>query len=182
MARSNRKRGPFSRPPARRRRGAGRDWWMRTTEEIYVYRTRKPHAPIGLPFLSRHFAYGGRTVDPAARHREHTVGGRGGRFGNKPPQPWSNLEPTRHVVFPLKSRTRLTTHLLEVLVIRGLLCVYNHQHNLGNPRRISLRRARVQRVLRDKFGRAAMAGELVGRYLVLSIIVALIIYIWSVSS
>ena len=173
-----RKRSPFSRPSARRRKGAGRDWWVRTTEEIYVYRCRKPHAPVGLPFISRHFAYGGRTVDPKARDREHLVGGKG-RFGVRAPQPWSNLEPTRHVVFPLKSRTRLTTHLLEVLVIRGLLCVYNHQHNLANPRRISLRRARIQRVLRDKYGRVAMAGELIGRYLFLSIIAALAVYIWS---
>jgi hypothetical protein len=155
---------------------------MRTTEEIYVYRTRKPHAPLGLPLISRHFGYGGRTVDPERRHHEHTVGGRGGRFGNKPPQPWSTLEPKRYVVFKLKSRTRLTTHLLEVLVIRGLLCVYNHQHNLGNPRRISLKRAKVQRVLRDKYGKAAMAGELIGKWLIRAVLAFVIIYLWRLAS
>jgi len=158
-----------------------RDWWVRTTEEIYVYRTRKPWAPFGIRWLSRHFGYGGRTVDPKRRDREHLVGGPG-RFGNKPPQPWSDLEPERFVVFKLKSRTRLVTHLLEVLVIRGLMCVYNDKLNKLNPRRISLRRARVQRVLRDKYGRAAMAGELVGRWLLVLAGYLLASYVWSVLS
>jgi hypothetical protein len=172
----SRRRQPFRKP-----RPVGPAWWAPTTEEIYVYRTRKPWAPFGLRWLSRHFGYGGRTVDPQRRDREHIVGGPG-RFGNKPPQPWSDLEPKRYVVFKLKTRTRLTTHLLEVLVIRVLFCVYNDKLNKLNPRKISLRRARVQRVLRDKFGRSAMAGELFGRYLILSALVALAIYLWSVFS
>jgi hypothetical protein len=170
------RRQPFRQPRKRT------DWWAPTTEEIYVYRTRKPWAPFGLRWLSRHFGYGGRTTDPQARHHEHTVGGKGGRFGNRPPQPWSDLEPTRYVVFKLKTRTRLTTHLLEVLVIRVLFCVYNDKLNKLNPRKISLRRARVQRVLRDKFGRSAMAGELFGRYLLVSALVALATIVWRYAS
>ena len=178
---SRRKRSPFRRPAKRRTRRLSRDFWVRTTEEIYVYRTRKPWAPLGLPFLSRHFGYGGRTSDPIRRHQEHTVGGRG-RFGNRPPQPWSDLEPERYAIFKLKSRTELMTHFLEWLVIRGLFCVYNDKLNRGNPRRISLSRARWQRVLRDKYGRAAMTGELIGRLILLSLIVGTLVYIWSVLS
>jgi len=176
---SRRKRSPFRRPARKRNGRVRRSWWVRTTEEIYVYRTRKPRAPLGLPFISRHFGYGGRTSDPARRHHEHTVGGKG-RWGNRPAQPWSDLEPTRHVVFKLKSRTEFMTHLLEVLVIRGLLCVYNDKLNRGNPRRISLTRARWQRVLRDKYGRAAMWGELIGRYLIIlsTVVLSYLIYRW----
>jgi hypothetical protein len=165
-----------------RRKRRNRDWWVPTTEEIYVYRTRKPWSPLGLPLVSRHFGYGGRTTDPKARHHEHTVGGKGGRFGNRPAQPWADLEPKRHVVFPLKTRTKGMTSFLEKVVIRGLLCVYNDQFNHGNPRRISLSRARWQRVLRDKYGRAAMWGELMGRYLVLSGVLAVLYYLWSLIS
>ncbi len=170
-----RSRSPFSRPRKRR----NRDWWALTTEEIYVYRTDKPYAPFGkLGWFSRHFAYGGRTVDPEARNREHLVGGKG-RFGVRAPQPWSDLNPTRHVVFPLKTRTKGMTSFLEKVVIRGLLCVYNHQFNLANPRRISLTRARWQRVLRDKYGRSAMVGELIGHWFFPVSLVLLSVYLWS---
>jgi hypothetical protein len=174
-----RTRGVFSRPPQRRKRRKNRGWWELTTEEIYVYRCRKPYAPLGkLGFLSRHFAYGGRTVDPKSRDKEHLIGGKG-RFGYRAPQPWSDLEPKRYVVFKMKTRTKGMTSLLERVVIRGLFCVYNHQFNLANPRRISLSRARWQRVLRDKYGRSAMTGELIGRWLVPLVLSIVGVYLWS---
>lgn len=175
------KRDPFGRPGRRpaRRSPVRRDWWARTVEEVYVYRTRKPWAPFAwVRLFSRHFAYGGRTSDPKARHHEHVIGGPG-RWGNRPAQPWADLEPTRYVVFPLKSRTQLWTHLLEVFVIRVLFCVYNDKLNRYNPRRVSLSRARRQRFLRDTMGhRSAALASLSIRYVPLVLLSTLAIYVW----
>jgi hypothetical protein len=137
-----------------------RRWWQHTVEEIYVYRTQKPHAVVGLPFIGRHFAYGGRTNNPKRRDSEHLVGG--GRY-NAPPKPWADLRPRRYVVFRLKRRAELTTRLLELLVIRGLFPVYNVTHNMGNPRRIKPFKAARQRAHRDAYGTTARLAPAVLR-------------------
>lgn len=138
-----------------------RRWWQRTTEEIYVYRTRKPWAVWGLPVVGRHFAYGGRTNNPARRDMEHL---RGGGPYHAVAKPWADLLPRRYVVFRRKRRTELTTHLLEVLTIRLFMCVYNVQFNTGNPRRIKPHDALRQRRLRDSSGRWARLAAMGGRY------------------
>lgn len=120
-----------------------------TPGEVYAYRTRKPGALLGLPLLGRHWAYGGQTRNPKARHGEHIRGG--GRYG-RAAQPWADLSPKRYVLFRLAHCPQWVLDLVEVLVIRTLFPVYNVQHNRGNLRRVKPAMARLQRAQRDRMG------------------------------
>lgn len=142
------------RPPARR-------WWERTREEIYAYRTDKPHAPLGLPIIGRHWAYAGRTNNASRRHQEHVEGG--GRY-QAVAKPWADLRPKRRVIFRRKERTEAMTHFLELLAIKILLPVYNVDMNWTNPRRITPRQAKAQRFARDQFGTTARMSKLALRW------------------
>lgn len=113
---------------------------------IYVYRTRKPGAVLGLPVLGRHTAYVGQTRDLPTRHAEHLHGG--GRYGAAA-KPWADLKPRRYVVLKLRSCPQWVLNLTEVLLIRLLLPAYNVQHNRGNPRRITPRTAARMRTARE---------------------------------
>lgn len=113
---------------------------------VYVWRTKKPHAPIGLPIIGRHTAYVGQSSSHRHRERQHL--GLDIRYG-APAASWSDLEPKRYtlwVLFPGWRRARLAQ---EWLWIKLLMPVYNDQHNRWNPRRISRRQARAQREARD---------------------------------
>jgi hypothetical protein len=125
----------------------GPRWMM--SGEVYAYRVRKSHAVLGLPFLGRHWGYVGQTRNPKARHGEHLYGG--GRYGHLP-APWSDLKPQRYVLIRLKMCPQWLLNFLEFLAIRILCPVYNEKLNLGNPRRISRRRARRHRARRDLIG------------------------------
>jgi hypothetical protein len=139
--------------------------WGWTAEEIYVYRGRKPHAPIGLPVIGRHFVYGGRTCDPGARDSEHMTGV--SRRSSGEPSPWSDLDVRRYTVFSKKPRPEWLTAFLERLVIKGLFCVYNWQdRNRLNPRTIPPKKARVQRANRDRTGGFSTMSRFVFRVLV----------------
>lgn len=127
-------------------------WFDHTSEEIYGYRTRKPHAVVGLPFVGRHWAYVGRTARPDLRHREHMLGGGKWRVT---PKPWADLEPRRYVICRKKRRLEITTHFLEWFWIKVLLPAYNIQMNRTNPRRIKPWTASRQRALRDQYGTTA---------------------------
>jgi hypothetical protein len=113
---------------------------------VYVYRTRKPNALIGLPIVGRHFGYVGQSRNLKARHGEHLYGG--GRYG-KPPASWSDLKPKRYVLFKLPHCPQWLLDLMEFLFIRILFPVYNDKLNRGNPRRIDRKRAARMRVRRD---------------------------------
>jgi hypothetical protein len=160
--------------------GRQRGRWDRTCEEIYVYRTDKPSAVLGLPVIGRHFAYGGRTNDPKARHAEHMTG-RSRRTLVGRQQPWSDLRPRRYVVFRRKYRTEWMTDLLERVVIKGLLCVYNHMDRASwNPRYVSPRQAAAQRRTRDSLGKRKAAGlRLVLRWAIYLSILSVICYLLS---
>lgn len=116
---------------------------------VYVYRTRKPGALLGLPLLGRHTAYVGQTRNLSARHQEHMNGG--GRYGQEA-KPWADLSPRRYVVFRMRHCPQWVLNTVEVALIRLLCPVYNVAHNRGNPRRITPRRAKRQRLSRNTIG------------------------------
>jgi hypothetical protein len=131
-----------------------RHWWHHTSEEIYAYRTRKPHGFTRIPVIGTHWGYAGRTRNPKRRDAQH-------RYGyvwdgeRKPAQPWSDLITSRRVIFRRKRRMEITTHLLEMITIRVLFPVYNIQMNRTNPRRIKPWEAQAQRRYRNRYGRPA---------------------------
>jgi hypothetical protein len=143
-----------------------RRWWEKTSEEIYAYRTRKPHG-FGLPVVGRHWAYVGRTSVPHLRHSEHMVGG--GKWRAKP-KPWADLEPRRFVICRKKRRMEITTHFLEWFWIKVLMPVYNVSMNRTNPRRIKPWTQAAQRAHRNQYGQAAAVVPAVLKLSALSVV------------
>lgn len=113
---------------------------------VYVFRTRKPGAILGLPFLGRHFAYVGETTSFHHRIMQHVAGG--GRF-NAEQKHWADLDPKVALRIPLPPWKWLL-RTVETLVILLVWPVYNHRKNLWNPRRVSLSMAAMQRRTRDR--------------------------------
>lgn len=118
----------------------------------YLWRTRKPSAPFGLPIIGRHNGYVGETGSRFHRDRQHVVGG--GTY-RAVPKDWSDLDPKVHSLPCLFPNWEAARKVQERIYIRFLLPVYNDTHNHGNPRRISLSRARADRAARDAAGRSA---------------------------
>lgn len=143
--------------------------------QVYVWRTRKPGAILGLPIIGRHFGYGGQTRNPKMRDVEHLEGG--GRYGHTC-APWSDLAPKKYVVFKMKHCPQWLLNTVEFLVIKLLFPVYNHAHNLTNPRRIPIPTARAQRVARDARGWCFNVRGTLGPVAVL--LLAAAVYLWSV--
>jgi hypothetical protein len=128
---------------------------------VYVYRTRKPGAPFGLPIIGRHFAYVGQSKRLDIRHRQHS--------GKPLPwdryastgQPWSDLNP---VCYRLRLPPwRWLLLLVEALLIGLLWPVYNIKLNKHNPRRITAYRAIQMRATRDALARHAGPTQLLAR-------------------
>lgn len=117
----------------------------KTYGEIYMYRCRKPWLAL---IFKRHTAYVGQTRAPGMRHTEHMTGA--GRFGIKEPARWSDLEPKRYVLWRSDQVAQWRLNLMERLFIWALWPVYNHMHNLGNPRRITRSKALAMRTARDR--------------------------------
>lgn len=145
---------------------------------VYVFRTRRPgligrlypevvfsltcSAVIGLwllgmnPWLGlagallwpTHFAYVGESTAVQLRKSAHIDGG--GKFGATA-KPWADLVTSWHYL-PLPGAPKWVLRSVETVGILLLWPVYNHKKNLWNPRRISLRAAKVQRLSREKFG------------------------------
>lgn len=152
-----------------------RRWWERTREEVYAYRTDKPHAPVALPLIGRHWGYAGRTNNAKRRNQEHLVGG--GQYAAVA-KPWADLRPKRRVIFRMKSRTEAMTHFLEWITIKALLPVYNVDMNRTNPRRITPRQATAQRYARDQFGTTARLSKLGLRWISYVGLVAILWAVW----
>ncbi len=133
---------------------------------VYVWRTKKPHAPIGLPIIGRHFAYTGQSNSHRRREREHRFGSI--TYGSTPAS-WSDLDAKRYtiwILFPAWKRARL---IQEWLWIKLTFPVYNVQHNRGNPRRISKEQAAAQRAARDRRRARNPLGNLVVDILVTAV-------------
>lgn len=120
--------------------------WKR--QGVYVWRTRKPHAPLGLPLVGRHFAYVGQTSSRWHRDRQHGAGDT--RYGAQAAS-WSDLEPKVYALPCLFPQWRWSRELSE-LAWTWLLCpVYPERKQPPyNLRRISRHRAARMRARRDE--------------------------------
>lgn len=117
---------------------------------VYLFRTRKPHAPFGLPLLGRHNGYVGQTNSYAHRYEQHVKGG--GRYRVRAKE-WADLDPHFYRILPLPRWLFICTpwvvNILEALCILVLMPVYNDRLNGWNLRRISIKRQRAHRFMRD---------------------------------
>lgn len=136
---------------------------------LYVWRVDKPHAIIGLPFIGRHFGYGGMTNSYYWRGKQQLEGSE--KYGTAA-YSWSDLRPKRYKILPLpaclldskhKWRRRLVKGLETVMI--GLLCpVYNlDQQAPWNLRKISKSKALAQRKARDELGKTAKLARFIAR-------------------
>jgi hypothetical protein len=145
---------------------------------VYVIRTRKPSAVLGLPLIGRHVGYVGLTNSFIRRKKQHLEGDR--RY-NVSAKDWADLAPRFYPLIPLPD-WRWLLELVESLVIWALCPVYNVQKQAPwNLRKIQPSRARAQRVLRDSMGLTYRLGRSALRLLLLAGLVALALYVWSVT-
>lgn len=138
----------------RRRRG----WKERGN---YLVRTKKPHAPLGLPVIGRHNGYVGQSGSRYHRDRQHK-----GLDPRNAPSPWSDLEP-RWYALPSLPWWKWSRELSERMWIALLCPAYNVQGQAPwNLRRISKASAMRARAARD-----ARRLHAPGRQLVVDILV-----------
>lgn len=121
--------------------------WPGWAGGVYGYRTRKPGAWWGLPFIGRHWAYIGETTSFYHRGKQHIEGGGTYQAVRKN---WSDLDPKCYCL-PLPSWKWLLRSV-ETLAIVLTWPVYNIQKNRWNPRRIPPWQAAAQRAARDAEG------------------------------
>lgn len=155
---------------------------------LYLWRVRKPHAPLGLPIIGRHFGYGGMTNSYSCRELEHLTG-RSPRLRPdqyKEPASWSDLEPKCYRILPLPDSWtrgelgRVVVKALETCLI-GVTCpVYNEdQQPPWNVRKISRARAARMRTERDSVGKKWSASVRLGlRWLVYTAVLGIVIMMW----
>lgn len=124
---------------------------------VYLFRTRKPHAPFGLPVLGRHNGYVGQTNSYARRYEQHVHGG--GRYRVRAKE-WADLQPRFYRILPLPQWlfewAPWAVNALEALCIFALMPVYNDKLNRWNLRRISIKRQRAHRFMRDSTPRGVL--------------------------
>jgi hypothetical protein len=117
---------------------------------IYLFRTNKPQAILGVPIIGRHNGYVGQSNAYRLRWSQHTAGG--GKFKSTA-KPWSDLDPEPWRILPLPAWTFLRApwlvDALEALCIFLLAPVYNDKLNKWNLRRISLKKQASQRRFRE---------------------------------
>jgi hypothetical protein len=143
---------------------------------IYVWRTRKPGAILGLPIIGRHFAYVGQSRNLAMRKREHLYGG--GRYRQEAAR-WSDLEPKMYVLLKLPFCPQWLLNVLEVMFIQLLWPVYNDRFNRQNLRRISRRRSRNARTRREVTGQRWAPVPTVGTLIMYLILIAAGLGVWA---
>lgn len=143
-----------------------------------MWRTRKPSAPIGLPFVGRHFAYVGESNSRRHRDAQHLYGG--GTYSSVPKH-WADLDPK---VYPLPCpfpQWAWTRKAMETFYVALFWPVYNDRKNRWNPRRISLTKQKQQRAERDMFGSKSVAAlSMVLRILAFGMATTALIFIWNV--
>ncbi len=126
----------------------------------YVWRTRKPHAFLGLPIIGRHTAYVGETSSRYHRDRQHRYGG--GTYGHTAKM-WADLDPKVYALPCLLPWWKPARKAQEKLWILLLAPVYNVQWNGWNPRRITPRQLERQRWARDASGMRVNVGRALSR-------------------
>lgn len=116
---------------------------------VYVWRTRKPAAILGLPFFGRHFGYVGETTSIRHRMRQHVGIPLPGDEYPSIGQPWADLRP-KLVLFIKLPRWKWLLRSMETLMILTFWPVYNDKKNKWNPRRIPMHVAIRQRAARNR--------------------------------
>lgn len=147
------------------------------TQGLYLHRTRKPHAVVGLGlrwlvpaavalawlmwalgdpwwlapllllFSGRHTAYVGQTSSRYFRDSQHQMGST--KYGT-PGAAWSDLDLKIYPLPCLFPRSVMAREIQEKLWIFLLLPVYNVEWNSKNPRRIKRTVAINQRIARTQ--------------------------------
>lgn len=142
---------------------------------IYLIRTRKPRAILGLPLIGRHNGYVGLTSSYYHRERQHLLGG--GVYG-KAAKDWADLAPRFYRLLPLPN-WRWLLEVVETLAIWVLVPVYNvKKQPPWNLRKISLRQAEGQRWRRAKYGLGYRVVTSVGRFAVYALVLGGGLWIW----
>lgn len=143
---------------------------------IYVIRTRKPSAVLGLPLLGRHTGYVGLTNSFVRRKKQHLEGDTRYAVSAKD---WADLAPRFYAVIPLPD-WRWLLELVESIMIAVLCPVYNvAKQPPWNLRRITPKKAKAQRFARDQFGMTYRLVRSTLRVLLLAAVVAGVI--WAVN-
>lgn len=133
---------------------------------VYVYRTRKPHAVVGLPLVGRHTGYVGETNNFRRRDREHLEGS-DAYTRRVEAKDWADLEPKVYRL-PLPDLKWLRL-LVEQLLIWVLCPAYNVRgQGPWNMRRVGLKRQRAQRWRRDQFGATGKLAITLARWVILA--------------
>lgn len=171
----------------RRKRRKERSW---KRAGCYVWRTRKPHAWLGislrwlllaalligtglylaggwwwvalvLPFFSgRHTAYVGQTSSRYFRDQQHLRGST--KYGSTG-KPWADLDPKCYPLPAVFVHWRWARLSQETLWTGLLWPVYSVEKNRWNPRRITPASAQAQRASRDALGLRVNVGRMIGR-------------------
>lgn len=105
-------------------------------------------ALLALAISPRHFAYVGESTRVGLRKKAHLQGSV--RY-NQPPKPWADLDPSWYYL-PMPWAPKWLLRSVETLLILLTWPVYNHQKNLWNLRRIPLKTAKSQAVVRAAVG------------------------------
>lgn len=150
---------------------------------LYLWRTRKPHAPLGLPIIGRHNGYGGMTNSFARRGGEH-LNGTARYEVARPAASWSDLDPKCYRI-PISDWwfggdvRRGCVKLAETLFLAVTCCVYNDkQQPPWNFRKISRRRAAALRAQRDALGSITFTARFVARLFVYTMLITVALLIW----
>lgn len=145
---------------------------------IYLIRTRKPTALVGLPVIGRHNGYVGRTVSYTRRKVQHLEGD---PYWGHRAKDWADLDPTFYRLLPLPAWVWLQD-LVETVAIWALCPVYNVEKQAPwNVRRVGLRRAALQRAARDRFGTSARVASLAIRCLIYTSVLVALAAAWRVT-
>jgi len=146
---------------------------------IYLFRTNKPYAILGVPLLGRHNGYVGQSKVYRLRWGQHVAGG--GKYKNVA-KLWSDLDPEPWRILPLPAwlflRAPWAVDSLEALCILLTAPVYNVQLNGWNPRRIPPARLRRQRAWRDRAPLLLRISVLLLRLLVKLQLLVFVYLIW----
>lgn len=136
----------------------------------YLWRTRKPSAFLGLPFIGRHNAYVGETSSRYFRDNQHLYGD--SRYGTAA-KPWSDLDPKAYPLPCLFPGWKWARKAQETIWIWLLCPVYNDRKQPPyNVRRIRPIKAQQQRWARQKTGIKVNVTRVAARYALALVIFA----------
>lgn len=120
---------------------------------IYAYSVIIPESGLRDPW-----GYVGQTRQGLITRNNQHLGVEGYRGKKAKAQPWSDLYPEVRVVASFKCPD-FVLDLVEKFYIKWKKPIYNHIHNLANPRRIPLYQAQQDRIARDRLRKRTTYGR-----------------------